>query len=124
MSEAKDSVFNIGNKAVKLMEYTFTITSNRKRYPNKYITLIKRIQNISMDIFETVLNANEIDLKNNHKLRYEIQTKAIRLCDRLSQFVEMSMKLNLIGSDTVKTWQKYICDVKYMTISWRTKENK
>lgn len=106
------------------MEYTFTITSNRKRYPNKYITLIKRIQNISMDIFETVLNANEIDLKNNHKLRYEMQTKAIRLCDRLSQFVEMSMKLNLIGSDTVKTWQKYICDVKYMTISWRTKENK
>lgn len=106
------------------MEYTFTITSNRKRYPNKYIALIKRIQNISMDIFETVLTANEIDLKTNHKLRYDAQTKAIRMCDRLSQFVEMSMRLKLIGSDTVQTWQKYICDVKYMTISWRTKENK
>lgn len=27
------------------MEYTMTITSNRKRYPVKHLTLVKRIQN-------------------------------------------------------------------------------
>lgn len=32
-------------KAIKLMEYSMTVTSNRKRYPIKYIQLIKRIQN-------------------------------------------------------------------------------
>lgn len=124
MSEAKRESFDIGIKAVKLMEHTFTVTSNRKRYPNKYITLIKRIQNKAMDIYELVIDANEIDLKSNKKLRYDTQTKAIRTCDKLSCLVEMSMNLNLIGSDMAKNWQKLICDVKYMTISWRTKNLK
>lgn len=124
LSEEKDNSFSIGNKAEDLMEYTFAITSNRKRYPNKYKTLIERIQVLSMDIFETVLNANDINLKTDYQLRYRTQTKAVHMCDRLSKFVDMSMNLKLIGSDTVKSWQKLICDVKYMTISWRTKDSK
>lgn len=42
-------------KTIKLMEYSMTVTSNRKRYPIKYIQLIKRIQNKSMDIYEFLL---------------------------------------------------------------------
>lgn len=125
MSEAKQQEpFNIGIKAAKLMEHTFVVTSNKKRYPNKYIALIKRIQNKAMDIYEFALDANSIDLKTNRELRYDTQNKVIKTCDKLSCLVEMSMNLNLIGSDTVKSWQKLICDVKYMTLSWRTKESK
>lgn len=49
-------------KAIKLMEYSMTITSNRKRYPIKYIQLIKRIQNKSMDIYEFLLEANRLNV--------------------------------------------------------------
>ena len=44
------------------MEYTMTITSNRKRYPVKHLTLVKRIQNRCMDIYEYLLDANRMKL--------------------------------------------------------------
>ena len=109
-------------KAIKLMEYSMTVTSNRKRYPIKYIQLIKRIQNKSMDIYEFLLEANRLNVVSSKSERLELQTKAITLCDKLSCFVEMSMNLNIIGSNTVESWQKQINDIKYMTIAWRQKD--
>lgn len=111
-------------KAIKLMEYTMTITSNRKRYPIKYIQLIKRIQNNSMDIYESLLEANRLNVNTSKSERLELQTKAITSCDKLSCFIEMSMNLKLIGTDTVSHWQKQIDDVKYMTIKWRETDKK
>lgn len=111
-------------KATTLMEYTIRITSNRKRYPAKYIQLIKRIQNKSMDIYEFLLDANRLNVSVSKLERLELQTKAITSCDKLSCFIEMSMNLNLIGSDTVTNWQKQIEDIKYMTIAWREKDKK
>ena len=55
--------FDITSKSTDLMEYTIRITSNRKRYPVKYIQLIKRIQNKSMDIYEFILDANRLNLR-------------------------------------------------------------
>lgn len=104
------------------MEYTMTITSNRKRYPVKHLTLVKRIQNRCMDIYEYLLDANRLKLDTSKSERQELQTKAISCCDKLSCYVELSMKLKLIGSDTVGYWQKQINDVKYMSIAWRSKD--
>ena len=59
VSEAKLDVIV---KAINLMEYTMTITSNRKRYPVKHLTLVKRIQNRCMDIYEYLLDANRLKL--------------------------------------------------------------
>ena len=101
-----------------------TVTSNRKRYPVKYIQLVKRIQNKSMDIYEFLLDANRLDINTFKIERLELQTKVITTCDKLSCFVELSMELNLIGFNTVEHWQKQIEDVKYMTIAWREKDKK
>ena len=120
MSEKK---FDVIVKSIDLMRYSFQVTSNRKRCPVKYIQLIKRIQNISMDIYEFLMEANRLKISNSKQLRMELQTRAITSCDKLSCFVEMSMNLNLIGADTVEYWQKQINDVKYMAIAWRTKDN-
>lgn len=109
-------------KAIDLMNYSITTTSNRKRYPMKYIQIIKRIQNMSMDIYEFLIEANRLDIKTAKAERLKLQTKAITSCDKLSCFVEMSMNLNIIGTDTVAIWQKKINDVKYMTIAWREKD--
>ena len=111
-------------KANKLMEYTMTVTANRKRYPVKYIQLVNRIQNKSMDIYEFLFDANRLSIVSSKTERLELQTKAIAECDKLSCFVEMSMGLNIIGSNTVANWQKQINDIKYMTIAWREKDKK
>lgn len=113
---------NVIVKATELMEYTFTVTSNRKRYPVKYIQLIKRIQNLSMDIYEYLFDANRLDINTEKTARLRLQTKVVSTCDKLSKFIEMSMKLNLIGSDSVNKWQGIVNDVKYMTIAWREKD--
>ncbi len=109
-------------KAIKLMEYSMTVTSNRKRYPVKYIQLIKRIQNKSMDIYEFLLEANRLNITTSKLERLELQTNAITSCDKLSCFVELSMNLNIIGDKIVQSWQKQIDDIKYMTIAWRKKD--
>lgn len=106
------------------MKYSMTVTSNRKRYPVKYIQLVKRIQDKSMDIYEFLLDANRLNVNTSKTERLELQTKAISACDKLSCLIELSMNLNIIGSNTVENWQKQIEDVKYMTIAWREKDKK
>ena len=121
MSEQKLQVIV---KAIELMKYTMTITSNRKRYPSKYIQLVKKIQDKSMEIYEYLLDANALNINTSKSERLELQTKAITSCDKLSCFIELSMNLNLVGSDTVSNWQKQVNDVKYMTVAWREKDKK
>lgn len=75
-----------------------------------------------MDIYEYLIDANRLQLNNAKEERLELQTKAITSCDKLSCYAEVSMNLNLIGSDTVEYWQKHISDIKYMTIAWRSKD--
>lgn len=113
------------SKSIDLMKYTIQITSNRKRYPNKFIILIQRIQSTCIEIYDSLMRANRLQLQlNNEKSeRLKLQTEAITLCDELSCFIQLSMELDLIGTNTVEFWQKKISDVKYMTISWRTKDS-
>lgn len=111
--------FDLRNKSKDLLEYTILITSNKKRYPSKYVTLIKRIQNCCMDIFENIHDANSLDVKRFKNERIALQTQAIRGCDKLSTYVEISMNLKRIGSDTAGHWQGLISDVKYLAIGWR-----
>ena len=115
---------NVIVKSIELMKYSMTVTSNRKRYPVKYIQLVKRIQDKSMDIYEFLLDANRLNVNTFKTERLELQTKAISSCDKLSCLIELSMNLNIIGSNTVENWQKQIEDVKYMTIAWREKDKK
>lgn len=106
-------------KSIELMEYTMRVTSNRKKFPIKYISLIQRIQNTCMDIYESLMEANRCSIIDKKKERLDLQTLVITLCDRLSCYVELSMNLNIIGSRVAEYWQGKIVDIKYMTIAWR-----
>ena len=116
--------FELISKSIDLMRYTIQITSNRKRYPHKFIILIQKIQSTCLDIYDSLMRANRLQLQLNTEKeeRLKLQTEAITLCDELSCYVQISMDLNLIGSDTVENWQKKISDIKYMTIAWRSKD--
>ena len=117
-----DCNFEIATKAIALMEYTYTITSNREKYPVKYIQLMKRIQNKCMDIYECLIEANRLNADECFRERRLLQSKAITYCDELSCYAELSMNMHRISSRTLNHWQKLITDVKYMTIAWRKKK--
>lgn len=62
--------FNVIVKAKDLVKHTFTITNSTERYPKKYrFTLVNRIQDKAVDIYECVLEANELDLRDAQEYR-------------------------------------------------------
>lgn len=110
-------------KAKDLAEHTLRITSNCNRYPKKYrFSLVDKMQNKSLEIYENLYEANRTDIKNYRLERSELQTKAITKCDELLFYIELSMKLNIINVKSMEYWSKMVSDVKHMAIAWRTKD--
>lgn len=110
-------------KAKELAVHCFQLTSNCNRYPKKYRhSLVDRIQLKSLDIYETLLEANRIHNATNKRERCEQITRGITLCDELLFYIELSMQLKLLNDKSAAYWSKMVTDVKYMSIAWRTKE--
>lgn len=112
-------------KAKELMKHTYKLTSNANRYPKKYRhSLVDRMQIKSMDIYESLLEANRTHNQTDKKLRCETITKAITYCDELQTYIELSMELNVLNDKSAAYWSKMVSDVKFMSIAWRTAERK
>ncbi len=110
-------------KAKELAVHSFKLTSNANRYPKKYRhSLVDRIQIKSLDIYETLLEANRIHNVTHKRERCETITKAITICDEMLFYIELSMLLDLLNAKSAEYWSKMVQDVKYMAIAWRTKE--
>ena len=77
-----------------------------------------------MDIYEFLTDANTLQIETEKQERIALQTKTISTCNKLSTLAELSMKLDLVGMNTIEHWQKLISDVKYMTVAWRNKDKK
>lgn len=112
-------------KAKELAVHSFKLTSNSNRYPKKYRhSLCDRIQLRSLDLYETLLEANRINNVTHKWERCEMITRAVTLCDKLLFYIELSMMLGLLNPKSAEYWSKMVQDVKYMSIAWRTKERK
>lgn len=123
MKQANDDL-KVITKSKELATHTIRVTSNPKRFPKKYrFSLCARMQDKSLQIYETLMEANRT-LLNNIVLRNELQTKAILYCDELLFYIEMSMQLNIIEPNSAEYWSKLVSDIKHMTIAWRTKDKK
>ena len=110
-------------KSKELVTHSFILTSNINRYPKKYRhSLVDKIQIKSLEIYETLFEANRINNVKNKDLRCETITKAVTYCDELLFFIELSMNLGLLNDNSAAYWSKMVSDVKYMAIAWRTKE--
>lgn len=110
-------------KAKELATHTLRVTSNANRYPKKFrFSLVDKMQNKSMEIYEMLFEANRTDIKAYKRDRLELQTKAITYCDELLFYIEMSHELYIINSDSMGYWSKMVSDVKHMAIAWRTKD--
>lgn len=120
-----ESEFKVIVKAKEIAVHSFRLTSNANRYPKKYRhSLVDKIQIKSLEIYETLLEANRINNQAiaNKYLRCETITKAITYCDELLFFIELSMMLEILNSGSAEYWSKMVSDVKHMAIAWRTKE--
>ena len=112
-------------KAKDLALHSFKLTSNCNRYPKKYRhSLVDRIQLKSLDIYESLFEANRINNVTHKRLRCEMLTKAITICDELMFYIELSMNLGLLTEGSSEYWSKLASDVKHMAIAWRTAEQK
>lgn len=112
-------------KAKELAVHSFKLTSNCNRYPKKYRhSLVDRIQVKSLDVYETLLEANRINNVRNKWERCEMITRAITICDEMLFYIELSMVLDLLNAKSAEYWSKMVQDVKYMAIAWRTSERK
>lgn len=110
-------------EAKDLVEHTLRVTSNCNRYPKKYrFSLVDKMQNKALEIYEYLYEANRTDLKYYRRERSELQTKAITHCDELLFYIELSMKLNIINTRSMEYWSKMVSDIKHMSIAWRTKD--
>lgn len=120
-----DTELKVIVKAKELMKHTYVLTSNANRYPKKFRhSLVDRMQIVSMDIYEILLEANRINNQTEKRVRCETITKAIMNCDKLLTYIELSMELNLLNPKSAEYWSKMVSDVKYMAIAWRTAEKK
>ncbi len=107
-------------KAMALAEHTFRLTSNCNRYPKKFrFSLVDKMQNKSLEIYEYLHEANRTDLKDYSRNRSELQTRAITHCDQLLFYIELSHKLGIINEKSMEYWSKMVSDVKHMAIAWR-----
>ena len=112
-------------KAKELAIHSFRLTSNTNRYPKKYRhSLVDQIQKKSLDIYDALLEANSINNVTRKALRCDTITKAITYCNQLLFYIELSMNLTILSSESAAYWSKMVSDVKFMAIAWRTKENK
>lgn len=110
-------------KAKDLAKHSFILTSNCNRYPKKYRhSLVDKIQLKSLEIFDTLFEANTVNNVIYKKQRCELITKAITCCNQLLFYIELSMNLHLLEGSSAKHWSNLVRDVKYMAIAWRTSE--
>lgn len=118
-----EETFKTVLKAQGLAEHTLRVTSNCNRFPKKWrFSLVDKMQNKSLEIYECIMEANRTDLRYFKRERSELQTRAITYCDQLDFYIELSYKLGIINEKSMEYWSKMVTDVKYMTIAWRTED--
>ena len=119
----EQSEFILITKAKDLVEHTFLMTSER-RFPKKYRSIVIRLQDLSLDIFAHIQEANELDLSDPQEFRerrYE-QKKALTKCKTVLFLIEISFENGLISKDQCEAWTNYVVEVKRMAASWRKKD--
>lgn len=91
---------------------------------NAATNLVNRIQDKAVDIYECVLEANELDLRDaqEYRQRQKLQAKALTYCKELLFFIELSQEMGFISMSSCEYWSKLALEVKYMTTAWKKRD--
>lgn len=116
-------------KAKDLLEHSFNMTANTERFPKKYrFSIGARIENISIEIYENLVRANEYNLADptEKAKRLQCQQQSIVLCKLLNTLIELAYKIKSIkiSSKSVEYWCGLVIEVKRMSAAWRNNDKK
>lgn len=113
--------FDIGDKAEALYFTVLDITTNRKHYPTKFRRVADKLQELALNIYSDVIDANSfrIDSPTQRQKRFDFQTSAITNCNKFLSLNKYSLHAQLISAATSESWTNLAHDVKYMTLAWR-----
>ncbi len=120
----EQSEFILITKAKDLVKHTFLMTNDR-RFPKKYrFTVVNRLQNLVIDIFQHIQEANDLDLSDpqDFRERRDDQKRALTKCKTVLFLIEISFENGLISKDQCEAWTNYVVEVKRMAASWRKKD--
>lgn len=103
-------------------------TANMKRnkrqgFPKSAVhTYIATIRNIAVNILRNVHSANNCDGRTELDRRIHTLNIIIDDCSLLLVLIEISHDLEYISASRMENWTKLVCDVKFITMSWKKKE--
>ena len=99
--------------------------TSERRFPKKYrFTIVNRLHDLTLDIFQHIQEANELDLTDPQEYRerrYE-QKKALTECKTVLFLIELSFEKELISSEQCAEWTRHVMNVKNMTAKWRKQD--
>lgn len=117
-----DSPLHVLPVAADLIDYTLNLTDNKNHFPKKIrFTIVNRIQERVLSIYEKLLEANEIFPIRNETdriRRLELQRAALTDCKMLLFYIELSRKRGYIDKGSFEYWTKKTLDVKFMSAAW------
>ena len=116
----EEKEFKIITKAKDLVKHTFEMTTE-KRFPKKYrFTVVNRLHDLTLDIFQLIQEANELEIADpqEYQERNYNQRKAMTKCKTVLFLLELSKEKGLISDSQCAAWTKAVCDVKFMTAAW------
>lgn len=121
--QGEPSEFAIITKAKDLVKHTYMMTSE-KRFPKKHRKIVDRLENTTIDIFDLIQDANELDLADPQECRDRLreQKQALTMCKRVLFLIELSFERGLISKEQCEAWSKCVLDVKNMTAKWRKQD--
>lgn len=125
-TNGNDSPLHVLPVTSDLIDYTLDLTNNVNHYPKKVrFTIVNRIQDRVLSIYENLLAANEIypiRSEEDKVRRLALQRDALTDCKMILFFIELSKKRGYIDTGTFDHWTKITLDVKFMTAAWYNAE--
>ncbi len=119
---SSNSEFALITKSKDLCTYILTVTQNS---PKKFrFTLTSRIQNLSLDILQTIFKANEIRLSNNSLCRLEFQREALISLKMLSFICNLATEQKCILVKQFEHISSLIHDCQYLILAWIKSDSK
>lgn len=108
-------------KSRDLISHTLLMTNNTRRYPKSMrFTLTNRIQQTAIDIYESLLQANEIFPKTeaDKASRSGFQRAALTKCKTILFYIDLSLERGYINAKSAEYWSKMVLNVQFLTGKW------
>lgn len=121
LREKEEGKYEILLEAKKLAGYTLQITSNEKHFPKRYrFTVTNKAQELSMDIVNNLVIANEIYPNTRAELEARLlyQKKARAQCRALLTLVEIAAETFGVKAGTLEEWTKQTATLRGKITKW------